>query len=196
MKFYIGLVGFGQSGKDTGLKSLNKFLSVANERFHRIAFADPLKKDMALAENRAIKILKRKGVPQDKWKQMIRPIHVFYGSSFIRELDEDEWVIDAFSRAQRAKDNLICFTDVRNINEAVEIIENGGVLLNIEKPGQGPKSDVEKESIEALRKKFLKTQKMVTIVNDSTVEELGEKMFYNKTFQGFWKGYKFWKDEE
>lgn len=187
MKHYIGLVGYGKVGKDTALEALNEAISVSGHKFNRIAFADPLKEDLQRCIKRATKALIAQGVPEQEHKERLRPIYEFYGTSFMRSIDDKIWLKDGLDRAQRCRNRLVCFTDVRNTNEADAILDRNGVLFNIVKDGESAKGKIEAESIPELLK--LRGAYIKTIPNNGTKQELGEAIFYSRAFQNLWKRY-------
>lgn len=187
MKHYIGLVGYGKVGKDTALEAINNIISESNNKFHRIAFADPLKDDLQKCIKRAVKALKEQGVPEIEHKERLRPIYEFYGTLFMRAIDDKVWLKDGMDRAYRCRSKLVCFTDVRNTNEADAILDRNGVLFNIVKEGETAKGDVEAKSIPELLK--LRGTHIKTVANNGTIEQLGEAIFYSRAFQNLWKRY-------
>mgnify|MGYP003624029130 CR=1 FL=1 len=143
MTRYIGLSGYARSGKDTVAGIL------AEEGWHRYAFADKLK----LAVRKLNPIVDINGwddVPitleeaisevgldeaKERYPEYRRLLQVM-GTEVGRDMFGDNfWVEQAFRGVQHDK---AIFTDCRFPNEAQAIVERGGEVWRIRRPGFGP----------------------------------------------------------
>lgn len=123
----IGLSGLKGCGKDTVCKLLAKNYSI-----RRIAFADPLKEELAQAC----------GVTTDfigKNKDAFRPGLQWWATEFRRNFfSKDYWISRAAARLEAARAtpgiDAVIVTDVRFPNEASWIWREGGVIWRIERP--------------------------------------------------------------
>lgn len=149
---YLGLHGRKQSGKDTFFKGME---DAGHGRFHRMAFADPLK-----AAARAIfggdidahygdDVLRSRPLPfwsalGSNWTSY-RRIHQSLGTEVFRDhVSEDLWVLSALNRilsAPLSPGTVLVFTDVRFQNEYEMVRCLGGDVLLIENVNLPPAID-------------------------------------------------------
>jgi hypothetical protein len=128
-KILIGIGSKAKVGKDTLGLYLSKQYSLK-----RLAFADPLKEEVNT-------MLQSLGLTYDDAnKDVLRPLLIGWGESR-RKMEPDYWVSII---EKQYKNTMSCFgiagcgfyhgvviTDVRYVNEAMFIRNNGGVLINI-----------------------------------------------------------------
>lgn len=138
----IGLTGKAGSGKDT----VGEYL-VRVHGFTRFAYADALK-DAALSINPIIFDNERlRSLAHEHGMDFVKRAH-FEARRFLQELglsmravDEQIWLrpLDALVNSREAR--RIVVTDCRFDNEAVQVIQHGGFVFNVERPGAGLKGD-------------------------------------------------------
>lgn len=167
----IGLAGYAQSGKDTVAEHLIK-----NYGYRRVAFADQLRQALYNL-NPLVTIADMVNVPLQSavdglgWESVkldspdVRRLLQRMGTEVGRQMwGEDFWVKQAMKNVSKF-DNVV-FTDVRYPNENKAIINSGGTVWRIERPGIGPvnnhASETAMDSINVNK----------TIVNNSTKEDL------------------------
>ena len=135
----IGLIGYGQSGKDEVGKALAEHYG-----FERLAFADPVRQ-MALGINPVVTrggIRLSEVVRWDGWDRAktnypeIRMLLQHVGSSARDILGPTVWLDAAFNQMQEGRRYVL--TDVRFENEADAIRARGGLLFRVVRPGVGP----------------------------------------------------------
>ncbi len=177
---WVGLAGFKGSGKDTAAKAL------MDRGYQRAAFADPLR-DMALAidpvlwtspfaNDHAVRLsafVEVNGWDKAKQHPEVRRTLMRLGTEAVRGvLGQDVWV----ETADRLHGHVerIVFTDVRFDNEATYIRRNGGVVVQIVRPGREGADHASEQGI---------SPHLVdaVIANDGTVEELHERLLQAAT---------------
>lgn len=135
---WIGLTGHKEAGKDTAAQCL------IDQGYVRIAFADPLRK-MALAIDplightfphlRLAEMVNEIGWDQAKRHVEVRRFLQRLGTEAGRAvLGPDVWV-EAADREAGHHERVV-FTDVRFDNEASYIRRNGGIVVEIVRPGK------------------------------------------------------------
>lgn len=134
----IGLTGKAGAGKDT----VGEYL-VRVHGFTRFAYADALK-DAALSINPIIFDNERlRSLAHEHGMDFVKRAH-FEARRFLQELglamravDEQFWLrpLDALIDSREAR--RIVVTDCRFDNEAVQVIQHGGHVFNVERPGAG-----------------------------------------------------------
>lgn len=179
MSNIIGLAGFAGSGKDEAAKAL------VGLGYRRIAFADVLR-EMALAIDpfvfeRAegdgdIYIFRRLSavIQNYGWDDAknefpdVRRLLQRLGTEAGRDiLGENIWVDTALGRETTDK---LVVTDVRFPNEVEGVRKRGGIVVQIQRPGVGPRNDHASET------SLLNYEFDAVIVNNGTIDELHEKM--------------------
>jgi hypothetical protein len=163
----IGLSGYAQSGKD----SVADILQTSRD-FKRLAFADKLK-DLYYASNASV----RPYVDTDGWEAAKRvPEHreglQDLGKGVRDILGEDTWVNVVMKqvRDKRSSQDFV-IADVRFPNEAWAILDNGGELWRVERPGiEAANGHISEHALD--RWDF-----QVTIYNDGTLLDLADQVF-------------------
>lgn len=76
----------------------------------------------------------------DREKKIIRPLFVCFMTDVCRKIDEDFWIkkIEKKVENNMANNIITVITDVRYVNEAKWIKNNGGFLIHITRLGQKP----------------------------------------------------------
>lgn len=142
----IGIVGKARVGKDTFATVLaEELFKLTRQRYVLMAYAHELKirvqKDFDLSheqlwgddkEKQDLRYAKHLGGfssnPVDYWSA--REILQNYGE-FYRSIDYDFWVNNLFEVIDDREYKKVIITDVRHTNEAIPIIDKGGVLIKI-----------------------------------------------------------------
>ena len=142
----IGIVGKARVGKDTFANVLaEELFKLTRQRYVLMAYAHELKmrvqKDFDLSydqlwgddkEKQDLRYAKQLGGfssnPVDYWSA--REILQSYGE-FYRSIDYDFWVNNLFEVIDDREYKKVIITDVRHTNEAIPIIDKGGVLIKI-----------------------------------------------------------------
>jgi len=128
--FIIGVVGEKQSGKDTLCKILHERMPY--HRVVRLAFADPLKAELAAACGVSVDEI-------NEQKKRFRLGLQWWGTEFRREEDRNYWINRLLDDLIRVRDSvdarseklIVVITDVRFENEA-ELIRNfNGMLVRL-----------------------------------------------------------------
>jgi len=148
----FGIAGIARSGKDSLGKFLVRKLKRAGMPAIQMGFADAGKKDLDNLLKKSIKI--SAFTKDDREKKIIRPFLVCYMTDLCRKIDPDFWIKKIKKRVENNKTNNIItvITDVRYINEANWIKENGGFLIHITRMGQKPACINEKYNNPQLKK--------------------------------------------
>jgi len=122
----IGVTGRKQSGKDTVFALLN----LCEPGAQRMAFADPLKLELAKACGVTIDFI-------ESHKSQFRTALQWWGTEFRRGMfGDDYWIkkLEHYIRAADVRVPLIVVTDVRFPNEADLIKKLGGELWRVQRP--------------------------------------------------------------
>lgn len=167
----IGLTGAARSGKDTAAEHL-----VETMGFERIAFADALR-DMVMAGFGLLP----EDMQGDKKEEEIdwlgaspRRILQTLGTEWGRaHLGPDLWVKLAWRRMAEMHEcgqRLFVFTDVRFDNEAQAIVNSGGTLLRLVRPGApGVRAHASEAGVDD-------SYVSAVVVNDSTIANLHNRV--------------------
>lgn len=136
----IGLCGLARSGKDS-------FFNVIKENFegnfHRVAFADALKREL---DDLLIKYTRISAFTEkEEEKEIIRPLLVTYGTHVRRKLNENCWIerVENNVKHHLKSGKFVFVTDVRYENELKWIHQMNGVSIYIETPGNYPTNEEE-----------------------------------------------------
>ena len=170
MGYLVGLCGYGQVGKDTAAQYMYGW--------RRMAFGDKMKEDLKVAIEKFYAKAHEYQMPKAEAREIIRPMLISYAEA-MRKLEPNYWVNQLWSALSFQEKANIVITDVRNVNEVERILNPGfdyislGIIY-IHRPGYGPASKQEKESIEEIHERW--PERFPIVVNDGTKEELGIKV--------------------
>lgn len=154
MNKLVSFSGFSQAGKDEAAKAL--FPS-----YTRRAFADALKQELIEDLGLSLEEFEQR-------KEEFRYSMVNLGRRR-REEDPDYWI----KRLDLSSIDNVVITDVQYPNEAKWVIERGGEVIYIFRPGVHPANKEEQMSIAAILQNCLFDY---VVHNDGTVAELHEKV--------------------
>ncbi|MFE9925174.1 hypothetical protein ACFYQA_27445 [Streptomyces sp. NPDC005774] len=180
-KLIIGLAGYARSGKDAAAEALVQY------GWSRAAFADKLK-EFLLALDPLIpghwgagNLRLRKLVDAAGWDYAkttypeVRALLQRAGTEAGRKvLGTDVWV-DALFR-EHADTPALVVTDCRFPNEARAVVERGGLMIRVERPGVGPARD----KLGRVHESEVALDGWVydhTLVNDGAVRDLHLKLY-------------------
>ena len=129
----IGLVGHKQSGKDTCWSIICKLSACYLTRCpcYRFAFADGVKREVATKLGTTVE-----HIETHKTDPLVRHVLQYYGTEIVREQNNNYWIDTLAQQVEKYKSfngpcaNVIV-TDVRFLNEAKYIKDNGGLLFRI-----------------------------------------------------------------
>ena len=173
----IGLCGAAGAGKDTVAGLLE---DARGPRIQRIAFADPLYKAVAAITGLTVEKLQDRVVKEAviPWlgkspRHLLQTLGTEWGRGMVRQ---DIWVCIALERARAVLDrgDSVVITDVRFDNEAQAILEAGGEVWKVIRPGwKCLADDAEKHASEAgVDDRFVSR----IVVNDGTVDALRNQL--------------------
>ena len=162
----IGLAGYAQTGKDTAAKALFSM------SFTRFAFADILKDEVN-------DMLYAVGIADDthneEQKKFWRDFLVFWGRKR-RQIQADYWITQLEKEIRlnnhRCKDVVI--TDVRYLNEVNWILESGGQIIRLHRPGFNAANEEERLSFMVIDQAILHS--VTNVDNDGSIEDLHNKI--------------------
>lgn len=164
----IGLAGYAQSGKDTFANLL-----VERHGFVRVAFADALRECLyTLDPMVTVEGLRLQDLVDDfGWDKVkvdvpeVRELLQRFGTEVGRKLiDDDLWVTLAMRRT--LSHSRVVITDVRFPNEAEAIVDAGGIVVRVTRPGTGPVNGHHSETAMDGWKYHS------VVVNDASIEDL------------------------
>lgn len=150
----IGFCGYASAGKDEAAKAL------VERGFTRRAFADRLKEkvsDMLLTDLESI----------NGNKELFRPLLVEIGKVG-RAINPNYWVDYVQTELVAFNGGNYVITDVRYPNEVQMILDHGGVVYFIDRPGVGPANSEEAASINDIMHKY----QLPVIYNDGNIDKL------------------------
>jgi hypothetical protein len=173
-KQIVGLVGYAGSGKDTAAQIL------INQGWAKIGFANALRELIGTLVGIQPHLLNSQELKQQECPQFpgytYRQILQIAGTEWVRSLNPDFWVEEAKRRIDfqsRQNTDGVVLTDVRFLNEAVAIMEWGGILIAIERPGVGAvNGHASEKEIGGIIRDYCEAK----IFNSGTVEELQETL--------------------
>jgi len=162
----IGLAGKAGSGKDEVAKVL-----VSEFGFTRVAFADAIKR-MAedinpYIESVGVNLLELLEWEDDDWDQakkypLVRSFLQRLGVA-VRNQDPEFWL-----RAAGVTEGNVIVTDTRFLNEVDYILEHGGTMLRVVRPGTAVGTHISETDLDVLL--------LDELHNSGTLEELAEKV--------------------
>jgi hypothetical protein len=165
----IGLCGFAKSGKDTAA------LVLLDKGWKRIAFADALKADVHSMVTRAALTAGAK-VPDftdPEVKERIRPLYVAYGA-YMRTIKPTYWIDRLFADMSLLDEGPVVVTDVRYLNEVNRVQKEGGVIIQISRPGCVPANSEEERSFAEIAS-F--SSNIIPVSNNAGIEDLLEQIY-------------------
>ena len=136
--YVIGIGGFKRSGKDTFGRLLKEAAEQRDVDVKVTAFAEPLRRAAAAAygygtDTSAFTQAETKDLVNTRWGITPRQMLINVGEA-MRAIDPEHWV--KLWRPRYTNPNtLVVVTDVRQINEAVEVTGLGGTLVLVQRPG-------------------------------------------------------------
>jgi hypothetical protein len=163
----VGLTGLAGAGKTTAAEVFTDWLP-----FTRLSFATPIKEMLRVI---IPDVSDKEARPPVLGGYTVRHALQTLGTEWGRmQIDHDLWVRAAMEKAREALGQTPCarvvFDDVRFENEAQAILDAGGVIVKIERPGVQGMSHVSEKGL---------PDSMVTAVlqNNASVEELRLSVF-------------------
>jgi len=171
----VGFCGYARVGKDTAAEQVKT--RIKNYAFEIMGYADALKSDLDLC----VQWAKKHGIDTttDRFKEIIRPMYVLW-SRVAKDLAEDDgiWVERLSPKITMCRkfDTVPLIKDVRYFYEIDDILARNGMVIFIDRPGFGPKNDEEFNSFLLIKEKYSHLIKTNTIINDSTIDDLGKKV--------------------
>lgn len=181
----IGLVGRKGSGKDTAAKGL-----LSDPRWVRVALADPLREVV-----KTMFQLSDAHCDDRELKEQLGPLGVSYrrgmqvvGTELVRnqlqkvlpEIGSDGFWIQHMRRTVERhwqEGKRVVITDVRFEDEADAIIELGGLLVFVDRPGLDTSDGHSSETgVDAIVAKHRAPDMLVRLENNSSVEALQERL--------------------
>jgi len=148
----IGISGYAGTGKDTLYEQAFKPLG-----YERRAFADLLKQETASAFGVSVEEINR---DKPAWRELL----VAWGERR-RAQNPNYWVDTVFSDLP----DCCVITDVRYPNEAAKIIDHGGLVILLHRPGFGPANKTEMRSVHEIE---MHIRPISIYINDGPVERL------------------------
>ena len=173
MGLIIGISGKMGSGKDTAAKIIKEYFKEKN--FEIIHFADPLKMfciDYLGVNHDDVYTENGKKSFNTFWNMTNREILQKIGTDCLRNhFDKNIWVKIIELKIKKSKNINFLIPDVRFDNEAEMILNNGGVVLNIERIAQKQDSHSSEKGIsENFITKTIKNDKTLDIFQNEVVE--------------------------
>jgi hypothetical protein len=185
----IGICGHAGSGKDT----VADYIRHAHDDTWKLAFADPVKDAAAQMFGTPIECFRTsalKELPDPFWGVSPRQMAQFFGTEMVREtvgkllpgIGKDFWIHRLIYRltgqgeeATYTEDDVVVISDVRFQNEYDWIIDQGGIIIHLTRPGADGTVGIPGHASEA-GLCFDANPQTHYIVNNSTLEELHEKV--------------------
>lgn len=121
----VGVTGLKRSGKDT----LVNFVKNHSQGIARVAFADPLKEEVAKALGVTVPFIEAN-------KELFRPILQWWGTEWRRGQDQEYWLKKMGARlVELGRDmfrpRIVFITDVRFQDEADFVTNRAGIMVKI-----------------------------------------------------------------
>lgn len=178
----IAIIGLAQAGKDTAATLIME----EDPRFHRVAFADPVR-EMALRLDPFVEVGDRRR--RDYWRLSqivgdvgdweeakklpdVRRLLQRMGTEAVRTVAPNFWVDLAMQTADAwaAEGGRTVFTDARFPNEVHAILRRPGVVVRVVRPGA--ETAIGKASEHASEQLATSFVADYTLVNDGTLDDL------------------------
>jgi len=151
----IGMCGYAQTGKDTAAEVL--------QNYTRVAFADRLKFE-------AEQMLAGQGIhvtlADENEKKKYRDLLIAWGK-IRRSFDENYWIKWVAMKILTNQENRYIITDVRYPNEVKWILNKGGMVIRVNRPGVGPINEEEQETI----RKIDMLYNLPVVINDGSKKD-------------------------
>lgn len=142
----LGIVGYGRSGKDT---FADYVVEACPDLCTKIAFADPIKADLAACLKRYDDVHRRHyGDPAPK--EIVRQAFITHGTRVGNRIYSQMWVDETFERMSKITTPMTVVTDVRRLVEADALRKRGAFLVELYREGVGPADITEAISIAEL----------------------------------------------
>jgi len=168
----IGLTGLAGSGKDTA--GLVLFLS---QDFVRMAFADPVKETAAAMFGEDVGDFHDPALKNEmvyRWDMTRRQMMQHVGEMVKADRGQDFWIKHwFFNYLQIAENHNVVVTDVRYDHEAKAIIDRGGYILAIVRPGAGLQGE---EATHVSERGILPQYITAYVNNDGSKVDLGQRI--------------------
>lgn len=159
----IGLGHAARVGKDTVADVLT-----VRHGYERLAFADALRQFVYQTNDEVRFMVDVHGWEAAKMAHpTVRKTLVEVGNNARQIMGADVWIRAAFRRIEPG--DRVVFTDLRYPNEAEAILDAGGVLVKVKRPGVYPLPNVADQALASF------TGWDYELRNDGTIDELAEK---------------------
>jgi len=146
----IGFVGYKGVGKTTLAKSIPnaQIVSFAEPLYGMVsALLDIPVKDLSVDKNMDIRDLVR-----SEHVKTVRDLMEYLGTTLIRnQLDLDVFVRAAIRKAKKSKKGYVIFDDVRFLNEALAIKQEGGALIRVHRTNDNASLSIAESEIELIK---------------------------------------------
>lgn len=147
----IGIAGYARTGKDTFGSILIKELKNVGLSAKKLSLAFELKSDLDSFLTQKFGISAFTEDPKEK--NFIRPLLICYGTDLMRKKDPEYWI----KKLQKTIDinnnhgiiSVVC--DIRFVNEASWLKQNGGILAHLKRDGIVPADKNEERNDDLLR---------------------------------------------
>lgn len=177
MVLIIGFHGLAGSGKDTSAECLEKIYH--DKKILKLAFAKPLKDACKILFNLTDDQLyhpKIKEQMDERWKKSPRELLQWMGTDVLRNnITEEFFLVHLNQRIEEGIKNgyeIFLITDCRFDNEAELIKEKGGSIFHIVRPNLETTIHNQHATEKGISKHLIDN----TIINDSSIESLGNKL--------------------
>lgn len=154
----IGISGKKRSGKNT-VASYIKLLT--NQTVEEFSFAQELKLELA-------KLLQVKLTDIESNKELYRPLLQALGEYKRKQFGDDIWINKCFRKILCSNAEVCMITDVRYLNEALAIVQGGGMVVRV---NRNHSNDMHQSEIDLDFVEF-----KYTIDNNGTLDELMKKV--------------------
>ena len=179
----IGICGHAGSGKDSAAEAI-----ISSFSYRRYAFADAVKETAAAAFGISVEQFNRRNLketPLPYWKKSPREIAQFVGTELFRDaiqkllpdVGTDFWIrrleMQLFLDFPSLSEVKVVIPDVRFTNEAEWIVANGGVIIDLTRPGYHGTVGIENHPSETtLELSKYPRESVLPLLNCGTLKEL------------------------